>query len=59
MFIEMSVFNANGLDPDQILRSTASVLGLHFLPMSLLLDARHKGVRVRLNIIPRQACLLS
>ena len=29
-------------DPDQMLRSAASDLGLHHLPISILLDARHK-----------------
>ena len=55
----MPVFNANSLDPDQMLLSMASVLGLHYLPMSLLLDARHKRVRVSVNISLRQACPLS
>ena len=55
----MSVFYANSLDPDQMLRSTASVLGLHYLPMSLLWDARHKEVMIGENIIIRQACPLS
>ena len=39
-FIETSVFNANGIDPDQ----TVSDLSLHCLPISLLWDARHKRV---------------
>ena len=54
MFYRMPVFNANSLDPDQMLHSTAPVLGLH-----CLWDAGHKGVRVRVNIILRQACPLS
>ena len=36
---------ANSVDPDQMRRS-ASDLGLHCLPMSLLGDARHKWVKV-------------
>ena len=34
-FIEIPVFNANNVDPDQTPRSEASDLGLHCLPMSL------------------------
>ena len=41
-FIENPVFNANSVDPGQTPHSTASDRGLHFLPMSLLLDARRK-----------------
>ena len=33
-FIEIPVFNANSVDPDQKARSTASDLGLHYLQMS-------------------------
>ena len=36
------VLNANSVDSNQTPRSAASDLGLHFLPMSLLWDARHK-----------------
>ena len=35
-FIEILVFNANSVDPDQTPRSVASDLGLHCLPMPLL-----------------------
>ena len=35
-FIEIPVFHANSVDPDQTPRSAASDLGLHCLPMSLL-----------------------
>ena len=35
-FIEILVFNANSVDPDQTPRSAASDLGLHCLQMSLL-----------------------
>ena len=35
------VLNANSVDSDQTPRSAASDLGLRFLPMSLLWDARH------------------
>ena len=38
--MEIPVFNANSVDPDQTPRSAASDLGLHCLPM----DARHKWV---------------
>ena len=51
----MPVSNANSLDPEQMLCSTASVLGLHCLQMSLLWDASHKGVRVSVNLILRLA----
>ena len=40
----MSELNANSVDPDQTPRSSASELGLHCLPMSLLWDARLKRV---------------
>ena len=39
-FIEIPVFNANSIDPDQTPPSAASDRGLHCLPMSLLWDAR-------------------
>ena len=45
-FIEISVFNAKKVDPDQTLHSVASDLGLHCLPMSPLWDARHKWVKL-------------
>ena len=35
MFIEIPVFNANSVDPDQTPHSAASNLSLHCLPMSL------------------------
>ena len=40
----MPVLNANGVDPGQTPRSTASDLDLHCLQRSHLLDARHKWV---------------
>ena len=46
-FIEMPVVNANNVDPDQMLRSAASDQGLQCLPMSHLMDARHKWVKAR------------
>ena len=46
-FIEIPVFNANSADPDQMSHSAASDLGLHCLPMSLLWDARHKGLNYK------------
>ena len=40
--IEIPVFNANIVDPDQTPRSAASDLGPRRLPMSLLRETRHK-----------------
>ena len=40
--IEIPLFNANSVDPDQMPRSAESDLGLHCLPKSLLWDARLK-----------------
>ena len=40
----MPVFNAISLDHDQMLLSMESVLGLHYLPMALLLDASIQGL---------------
>ena len=37
-FIEIPVFNTNSVDPDQMLHSVASDLGLHCLLMSFLWD---------------------
>ena len=34
-FIEIPVINANGVDPDQMLHSAASYLGLHCLTVTL------------------------
>ena len=44
--IEILVFNANNVDPDQMPRSVAFDLGLPYLPISLLWDARHKWVTI-------------
>ena len=44
--IEIPVFNANSVDPDQTPRSAASDLGLYCLSISHLWDARHKMVNV-------------
>ena len=41
-FIKISISNAKSVDLDQTLRSAASDLGLHCLPVSLLWDVRHK-----------------
>ena len=60
IFIEICMFDANSVDPDQTLRSAASELGLHCLTMSPLWDARHKWVKiphiysVRLVPLPHQ-----
>ena len=45
-FVEISILNANSVDPDQMPHSAASDLGLHCLPMSLLWDARLKWVNL-------------
>ena len=50
-FIAIPVVNANSVDSDQTLRSAASGLGLHCLPMSHLLDARLKWVLQRLYVM--------
>ena len=44
-FIEITVFNANSVDPDQTPRSAASDLGLHCLLVFLLWGAMHKWVK--------------
>ena len=41
-FIEIPVFNANSVDPDQTPRTAASDLGLHVLPMVHSWEARLK-----------------
>ena len=51
-FIEISVFNANSVDPDQTPRFAASDLGPHCLPMPYLLwEARLKWVNIRYSRI--------
>ena len=40
MYYKIVELNANSVDPDQTPRSSASDLGLHCLPISLLWDAR-------------------
>ena len=47
-----SVFNANSVNPDQTPRSAASNLDLHYLPMSLLWDVRHKWVNSHVLNLP-------
>ena len=44
---EISIFNANSVDSDQMPRSVASYLGLHCLLMSLSWNARYKLVNTR------------
>ena len=44
-FIEIHVFSANSVDPDQTPRSAASDLGLRCFSMSFLWDARLKLVK--------------
>ena len=48
-FIEIPVYKAISVDPDQTPRSAASDLGLYYFLMSLLWDARLKWVDVRLK----------
>ena len=48
-FIAILVVNAKSVDPDQMLHSVASDLGLHCLQMSLLWDTRDKWVKVHEN----------
>ena len=43
-FIEIPIFNANSIDPNQTPHSMASDLGLHCLPMLLLWDVKLKWV---------------
>ena len=43
--IEIPVLNANSADPDQMLLSAVSYLGLHCLSMSLLWDSRLKWIK--------------
>ena len=53
---EIPVLNANSVDPDQMLHSATSDLGLQCLPVSLLSDTRLKGIKpsmVLLLTIPR------
>ena len=44
VLIEITVFNANSVDPDQMPRFAASDLCLHFLPIILLGVSRLKWV---------------
>ena len=46
MFYRLSVLNANCVDPDQTPQDAASDLGLHYLPVPLLWEARLKWVKV-------------
>ena len=46
-FIEIPVLNANNVNPDQKSCSVASDLGLHYLQMFSLWDARHKWAKGR------------
>ena len=45
LILEIPVLNANSVDPDQMLHSAASDLGLHCLQRSHLWDARLKWVK--------------
>ena len=62
-FVDISIFKAISVDPDQTPRHAASDLDLHCLPMSLLRDARLKWVndamgklRWRMQICERRCC---
>ena len=46
VFVDIPVVNVNSVDSDQTLRSVASDLGLHCLPMPLLWDVRYKQVHI-------------
>ena len=53
-FIGVFELNAKSVNPDQMLHSVASDLGLHCLPMSLLSDARL--IWVNLQIVHSSRC---
>ena len=54
--IEISVFNANNVDPDQMLLSMASDLDLHRLSVSFLREPRLKLVKYPLMCLKN--CLM-
>ena len=45
--IEIPIFNANSVDPNQTPCSAAYDLSLHCLPMSLERESRHKWVELK------------
>ena len=47
--MEISVFNANSIDPDQTPHFVASDLGLHCLPVVLLGVSRLKLVKLKMH----------
>ena len=47
---------ANSGDPDQTLHSVASDLGLRYLPLSHIKDARHISVKMQLFCLSHQSC---
>ena len=47
---------ANSGDPDVMLHSMASDLGLHYLPMSHKKDARHIWVKMKLFCLYHRSC---
>ena len=53
-FIEIPVFNANSVDPDQMQHSVASDLGLHCLPITLLGVSRLKWVKIATKLWHQQ-----
>ena len=56
-FVEISYFNANSVDPDQMPRSAVSDLGLHWLPIFLYWDARHKWIKGGQNTLNTDCCI--
>ena len=44
-FIEIPVVNTNSVDPNQMLHSAASDLGLHCLPIALLEESKLKWIK--------------
>ena len=56
-FIEIPVFNANSVDPDQTPRSAAPDLGLFCLSMVLLWDSRHKLEKHEKNRVSPHVCM--
>ena len=51
IFVEVTIFYANRIDPNQTPHSAASDLGLHCLQMSLLWDASYKWDKTFLSIL--------
>ena len=58
IFIQVLIENlqANSGDPDQMPHSVASVLGLHYLPLSHKKDARHIMFKMQLFCLSHKSC---